>query len=247
MTYQTLLKYALQWGVAVALGTISAVSTAADHPQGATVSPVRDPVIAQSRITYKPPLSDDSRDAINGSARDTSEETTGLQVLAPDHVGITTQSQPTLYWYTSTPRAVRLEVTRIDKGKTRTLLKVEPDSNKVAGIQQLDLGEHNISLQPGVVYQWSVALVTDESSPLKKLLSRGDIKRIEPGEGLTSRIKRSKGTRLANVYASEGIWYDALQTISSMIDKSPEDKGLVAIRRSLLEQAGLNTATGTPR
>jgi hypothetical protein len=239
-----MLKYALQWGVAVALGTVSVASNAAEQAQGATGSPAHNPVIEQSRITYKPPLTDDSRDGENGSTRDTSEEASVLQVLAPDHVGLTTQSQPTLYWYTSTPVAVRLEVTRIEEDKTSTLLKVEPDTNKDAGIQQLDLGEHNISLQPGVVYQWSVALVTGESSPSRELLSRGDIKRIEPGEGLTSRIKRSQGTKLVNVYASEGIWYDALQTISSMIDKSPEDKNLGAIRTSLLEQVGLHTATG---
>ena len=54
----------------------------------------------------------------------------------------------------------------------------------------------------------------------------------------------SHGTELVAVYASEGIWYDALETISSMIDKSPEDQGLVAIRASLLDQVGLHAATG---
>ena len=67
---------------------------------------------------------------------------------------------------------------------------------------------------------------------------------MEPGEGLTSRIEKSHGMELVGVYASEGIWYDALGTISSMIDKSPEDQGLVAIRASLLDQVGLHAATG---
>jgi len=135
--------------------------------------------------------------------------------------------------------AARLELALIDEGGINPLLKVEIGKEEVAGIQQLDLGDHNISLQPGVAYQWSVVPVTDEGGG-----SVGLIERMEPGEGLTSRIERSHGTDLVNVYASEGIWYDALETISSMIDRSPEDRSLAAIRASLLDQVDLRVVTG---
>ena len=85
----------------------------------------------------------------------------------------------------------------------------------------------------------------DKGSRSAGIIASGLIERMELGEGLTSRIKRSKGTDLVNVYASEGIWYDALETISSMIEESPEDKGLEAIRASLLDQVGLQVVTGT--
>jgi len=70
------------------------------------------------------------------------------------------------------------------------------------------------------------------------------IERMETDEGLSSRIKMSHGTDLVAVFASEGIWYDALENISSMLKKSPEDQGLVAIRASLLDQVGLQATTG---
>jgi len=89
-----------------------------------------------------------------------------------------------------------------------------------------------------------VVLVADKGSRSPSVIAGGVIEYMEPGEGLTSRIKRSKGTDLVNVYASEGIWYDALETISSMIEESPEDKGLEAIRASLLDQVGLQIVTG---
>ena len=120
----------------------------------------------------------------------------------------------------------------------------EAGSNKVAGIQQLGLGDHNISLLPELTYQWSVTMVADEGSRSAGVIASGLIERMEPGEGLTSRIKRSKGTDLVDVYANEGVWYDALETISSMIEESPEDKGLEAIRASLLDQVGLQTVAG---
>jgi hypothetical protein len=41
------------------------------------------------------------------------------------------------------------------------------------------------------------------------------------------------------VFASEGIWYDALDGISSLIAAFPEDESLRAIRNQLLLQVGL--------
>jgi len=207
MTYQTWLKYALQWVAVFSLGAATVVSNAAEqHPA------------TRPAIIYKPPLWDAPPARVDGSTR-TAGETPILQVLVPEHAGLTTQVQPTLYWYARTPVAARFEFALIDEDGIDPLLEIEAGKEKVTGIQQLDLSEHNISLRPGVAYQWSVVPVTDEGSR-----SVGIIERMEPGEGLTSRIEKSHGTDLVNVYAIEGIWYDALETISSMIDQSPEDQ-----------------------
>ena len=128
----------------------------------------------------------------------------------------------------------------MDKQKTKPLLEL--DFKKAAGIQQLDLGKHGITLQPKLSYQWSVIPVMDKNNQSITAIASGIIERIEPGEGLNSRIKKNHGTELVNVYAIEGVWYDALETISSMIDKSPEDPSLIAIRLSLLEQVGVQIA-----
>jgi hypothetical protein len=82
--------------------------------------------------------------------------------------------------------------------------------------------------------------VVKEDDKSIDVIASGVIERIKPGEGLTNRIKRVRGVALVDVYAIEGIWYDALQTISSMIEETPEDRKLSAIRQSLLDQAGVN-------
>ena len=245
MAFQALLKYTLQWGVAVFLGAVTAVSISAEQGKGIKSPQAGKPAATLSRIIYKPPLLDAPPARVGGSTPCTGGKAAILQVLAPDHAGLTTQAQPTLYWYASTPVVVRFEIAPINEDETAPLLKVEAGSKKLAGIQQLGLGDHNISLQPELTYQWSVMLAADEGSRSAGVIASGLIKRMEPGEGLTSRIKRIKGTGLVNVYASEGIWYDALETISSMIEESPGDKGLVAIRASLLDQVGLQVVTGT--
>jgi hypothetical protein len=244
MTYQTLLKYGLQWVVAISLGAVTAVSIATEQGRIVKDSRANKPTAMRSTIIYKPLLLDVSLAKVSESTRSMGGEAATLQVLAPVHAGLTTQSQPTLYWYTRTPVAVRFELILLDKEGTNPLLEVDAGSKKVAGIQQLDLGDHNISLQPEVAYQWSVALVMDEGSHKASVTASGVIQRMEPGEGLTSRIENNHGTDLVAVYANEGIWYDALDTISSMIAKSPEDQGLVAIRASLLSQVDLHAAAG---
>lgn len=244
MAYKRLLKNRLQWVVAILLGAVMAVSGAAEVDQGVKGSQAGKPLAIRSAIIYKPLPRDVSPSVASESTRGMGGEAAMLQVLAPVHTGLTTQPQPALYWYARAPVAARFEFALLDKDGTNPLLEVRTDSEKVTGIQKLDLGDHNISLQPGLAYQWSVALVMDEGSRTAGVTASGVIERMEPGEGLTSRIENSHGTDLVDVYASEGIWYDALETISTMIDKSPEDQGLMAIRASLLDQIGLHTAAG---
>lgn len=234
-------KQGLSLVVAILLAAITSVSNAAEQAQDAKDSQANKPLAVRPAILYKAPLRDDPPDVVSQSAQSIKGKTTVLQILAPDHAGLTLQPQPTLYWYASTPVAARFSIAAIEKHGAKPLLQV--DIKKAGGIQQLDLGKHNISLQPELSYQWSVVQVSDKDKQSTTTIASGIIERMKPGEGLSNRIKNSQGTELVNVYAIEGIWYDALETISSMIDKSPEDKSLVTIRKSLLEQVGVHIAT----
>ena len=209
---------------------------------GENTSPASD-VAKQPVVFYKPPLRGAPQARVGGGTRGSGSDAV-LQVLAPDHVGLTTRSQPTLYWFARTPSAARFEVALIDAEGIDPLLEVEAGAGKAAGIQRLNLGDYGVSLQPGVSYQWSVALVADADNRATDLVASGVIERIEPDEELSNRIKDSSGMALVNVYASEGIWYDALHEISSQIAASPDDGSLLAIRDKLLEQVGLQVATG---
>jgi hypothetical protein len=232
-------KQVLPLVAATLLMAVTSVLSAAEQAQGAKGSQVNSPSATRPNIIYKAPLFDTPTPAVSQNTRSVKNETCLLQVLAPDHTGLTLQPQPALYWYTSTAVALRFTIAAIDQKKTAPLLQI--DINKATGIQKLDLGKHGITLQPELNYQWSVTQVMGNKEQSAAVAS-GIIQRIEAGEGLNSRVKKNHGTKLVNVYAIEGIWYDALDTISSMIDKSPEDKTLVAIRTSLLKQIGLHIA-----
>jgi len=195
-------------------------------------------------VVYKPPLRGAPQGRVGGGSRGIGGEAAVLQVLAPDHTGLTTQAQPTIYWYARTPAVARFEFALIDDEGNDLLLEVEVGSDRVAGFRQLDLGDYGITLQPGVSCQWSVALVSDIASRSLDLISSGIIERIELGESLNRRISNATGSDLVGIYASEGIWYDALDTVSKLMEQSPADNGLVDIRDSLLAQVGLQSVSG---
>ena len=97
---------------------------------------------------------------------------------------------------------------------------------------------------------WALMMISLPSSLLRNTLiapviviASGVVELIEPNKEMKSRIDASQGTDLVAAYANEGVWYDALDTISSMIDKSPADQQLVAIRATLLDQVGLQAVS----
>jgi len=225
------------WCVGVLALLLGLQATEASAADADVVSAKAAPV-----IIYKPPVRGAPKTRVGAGSRG-SGDATMLQVLAPDHAGRTTVAQPALYWYASTPGVAHFEVALIDAEGIDPLLEVDAGDGKVAGIRHLNLGDYGVSLQPGVPYQWSVALVGDADNRSSDLVASGIIERVEPDEQLANRIGNSSGTALVNVYASEGIWYDALHEISILITESPGDASLVAIRDKLLEQVGLQAVT----
>jgi hypothetical protein len=165
-----------------------------------------------------------------------------LDVLAPDDVGLTTQEQPSLFWYQSKPAKAKFELTLLEENKAKPVVQVTEERSVKAGIQRVRLSEHKVKLVPGVEYQWVVALVTDPENRSSDLVASGVIKRVEASAKLKEAVGGATSAALAGVYAEAGIWYDALAALSDRIEANPGDKGLVDARRDLLRQAGLKAA-----
>jgi hypothetical protein len=237
MNIQPFTRASLFMMVAVLLAATSVCVPAAGTatPSGKTVM--------KSTFAYQPPQRGAPQARVGGGTRGIGGDVPELQVLAPDHVGLTTQAQPTLYWYAHSPVTAHIEFALIDEESIDPLLELETGEVKVTGVQHLNLADHNITLSPGIPYQWSVALIMDEDSRSTDVIASGVVELIEPNKEMKSRIDASQGTDLVAAYANEGVWYDALDTISSMIDKSPTDQQLIAIRATLLDQVGLQAVS----
>ena len=197
---------------------------------------------SKEEFVYKPPMRGAPAARIGGGTRGIGDVTLELVVLAPDHTGLTTKEQPTLYWYVSQPVPSRLEVTLINDENIDPELEEIIASPGSAGIQSIDLAKSGAKLKTGLEYRWFVSVVADPDQRSNDIVASGTIQRIKPEATLKDRIKGADERSLVRVYAEEGVWYDAIDTLSRMIEKSPDDSALRQQRAALLEQVGLQAA-----
>jgi hypothetical protein len=203
------------------------------------------PASPASGVKFRPPTTGAPSVRVTGGSRGSGDTTTTLDVLAPDDIGVTTQEQPSLFWFQSKPAEAKFELTLLQENQAKPLVQVMVERSTEAGIQRLKLSDHGVKLTPGVEYQWVVALITDPDNRSSDLVASGVIKRVEPTADLKGKIAKATPAYLPSVYAEEGIWYDALSVLSDQIEAHPDDKALRDTRADLLRQVGLKAAAGS--
>jgi hypothetical protein len=163
-----------------------------------------------------------------------------LHVLAPDHIGLTTEAQPTLYWFLSRPTSIRVEVTVRDEKSVAPLLETQLPVPVAQGVHAVRLADHGVRLEPGRNYQWFVSLVPDPEHRSKDFIAGGWLRCEAPEDGLRAQLEGTAPERSVYVYARNGIWYDAIASISAGIEDAPHDPALRGQRAALLDQVGLS-------
>ena len=229
-----------------ALGLFIAASTVkADEGKDTVVAKVSSGSVGG--FSYRPPMRGAPAARIGGGTRGVGDMTLVLVVLAPDHTGLTTKEQPTLYWYSSEPVLAKLEVTLINDDDIDPVLEEVVATPGEAGIHSIDLAKTGAKLVPGKEYRWFVSVVADPGQRSNDVVASGTIQRITPSKALNSEIAGADENAFAGIYAREGVWYDAIDSLTRMIDKSPGDSGLKQQRTALLEQVGLQDAADFTR
>jgi hypothetical protein len=203
-------------------------------------APAQKPAQAETDMpVYKPPKRSIPKGRVGGGIR--GGDGPALYVLAPDHVGFTKDEQPSLFWYLSKTTSLPLEFTLIDSRVVKPVLEkrlnpLNPPAQTC--VQRLSLKDLGIKLEPGVQYKWFVTLQVDAEASSKDVVAGGTIERIPFLEALPH-LEVPKNGEAVFRYAEAGLWYDAIATISEMIDKAPDNRKLRKQRASLLKQVGL--------
>ena len=102
-------------------------------------------------------------------------------------------------------------VRRAKEGETGARSYVQ--SSKSNPMRRIKLANHQVELQPDVLYEWSVAIVPDAENRSKDVIAKGVIQRISAPGDLDKRVQTPTDTEKAAVYAEAGIWYDPLKAI----------------------------------
>lgn len=206
------------------------------------VSPVASTAGAATKLFYKPPARAGNIPArVSGGARGGGTDAV-LVAVVPNHVALTTQAQPSLFWFQSKSAKAKFELTVVEPKKPKPLLSLTAPQADKPGIHRVKLAKYKVELQPDVAYEWSVAIVPDAENRSRDVIAKGVIKRIDPPGDLASRVAQKGDLERAAAYAEAGIWYDAFESVSNAIEAHPDDPSLRAQRASLLQQIGLSEA-----
>jgi len=197
-------------------------------------------VIPVSLPIYRPPLRGAPGGRVGGGTRGIGDEFITLFVLAPNHIGLTVQGQPILYWYLSKPTNLPIEVTIIEDQAIYPLLEKQISVPIQPGINCIRLADYGVFLLPGESYRWFIAAIPAADRRSKDIIAGGFIERIETPEALHAKLSQADKRNFPYIYAELGIWYDTITAISELIEANPNDMNLRKQRIALLEQVGLS-------
>ncbi len=159
--------------------------------------------------------------------------------LAPEQTGLTLQSQPTLYFYISGAWPGKIEFTLNEPKAVEPVLTININGPDKEGIVMIDLADYDISLKNNVEYEWFIAIVPDPEERSGDFLGSATIKYVKPSQEITKRMQSKHSNRPYHNYAAEGYWYDAIASLSEMIEAAPNNTVLRSHRKALLKQVNL--------
>lgn len=187
---------------------------------------------------YKPPTGTGTPGGRVGGASQ-GQGTLTLFALVPDHLGLTIQAQPTLYWYLSDPAPYPMVLTIHDEKGGKSLVEAIIGVAPKAGIHSAPLKVLNIKLDLNREYRWLVSLIVSPESQTKNLIAGGRIKRVSPNKQLVKQIAEAKPEHVTAIYSEAGLWYDALASISDLCESAQNGNHYCVGRKELLDQIDL--------
>jgi len=196
---------------------------------------------AKRKLVYNKPVGDDSEsirhDGITRGKTD--KNAPDLYALAPDHVGTTTYENPTLYWYQSATTDAKIEVGINRNDQIDPILQVVFTKRKGPGIHKIELSKHNLKIEKDIEYEWFVTILEDAKDHSRDIVASGALKRIDPPKSVASNLLSNNIEDLIYTFAEEGIWYDALEFASQLIEQHPDNPEYRELRADLLDQGDL--------
>lgn len=156
-------------------------------------------------------------------------------LLPPTNQGLTTAAHPTFLAYLPQTSAKQAFLTLEDEDNNylyHTIFELPAG----AGIVGIPIPDTAPALEPGKYYKVSLAMICGQVLDPNDPVVEGWIKRVE----LDTQSKPSPETslELGAWYASNGIWFDTLQTLADLYEVEPDNA--IAAWEELLQSVGLD-------
>lgn len=160
--------------------------------------------------------------------------------------GKTVSDTPTFWFYLpySTPNLPLLFILQDNQGKNIYQISLNT-SQSGSGIVQVSLPTTSKSpaLEVNKLYHWYFVVDCNQDVPTQV---DGWIQRVAIAPSLSRQIKMASPLQQVALYASNGIWYDALNILAQTKKNNPQDPKLLGQWTSLLNSVGLESIASKP-
>jgi hypothetical protein len=172
---------------------------------------------------------------VSGKLRGTVKPATPLptiDIIAPnDYSGLTTSATPNLYFYVSRPVTFPTRLTISAPRQPTPVIETNIPSPQAAGIYAIHLADHRVRLETGIIYTWSVSIILNPAAPSRNIVASASLVRVALDPDLEAAVRSAPALRRAALFASHGLWYDA---IAEAVDLNQH-----AVLDALMNQVGL--------
>jgi hypothetical protein len=153
--------------------------------------------------------------------------------------GLTTEAHPTLMFY--------MPYSRNSEYPTEFVLQ-DQESNSIyqqaialpenPGIISISVPQ-NISLVVNKRYRWFLTVNCDPQKDSPPTYVEGVIKRVTLDKQVTEKLKTATPLQRFDIYLQNGIWHEALKTLSQLHQENPKDKAIQENWKDLLTSISL--------
>ncbi|NEO94546.1 MAG: DUF928 domain-containing protein [Moorea sp. SIO3G5] len=160
-------------------------------------------------------------------------------------VALTLAESPTFWFYVpeqSTPE-LTVEFVLVNQNQQAVLVKSMTLSG-TPGIVSVPL---NQPLETDQLYRWQFSVLVNPQNPSGNPAVEGLVKRITPDSSLSSKLNAATSPRdRIAIYASHGIWHDAMTALAQLRSQKPEDSRLERDWQDFLGSVGLRAIAVKP-
>jgi CHAT domain-containing protein/tetratricopeptide (TPR) repeat protein len=173
-----------------------------------------------------------------------------LTALIPKNsLGLTFSSHPTFFIYIPTARGFnkRQGIFTLEDKEGKIIHETKLPIPDKEGIFSYTLPKNNsIFLKTNTTYAWSFSLECKPGDSSSALSVLGYIEIIPKDDNLEAKLNKASPIKRASLYASAGIWHDALTTLAELRLANPNNIGLKLEWQNLLTSTELSFLAQAP-
>jgi Domain of Unknown Function (DUF928) len=176
-------------------------------------------------------------------------------LLPASNYGQTTAEYPTVYWYQANHQfswaRFELYATQAMKREEYPLYSTTFRLGTESSLASLALPAQSglPPLEIGQTYLWKVTLICSQQGPDDDTAHgsqssiQGWVTRVQPSTTLESQLASTD--RKYDVYATNGLWYDAIRDLATRRQQSPQDTQLAKDWTDLIQETSLASSTSS--